>query len=214
MADRSDNMPLPVYLPSNEPYLGRQSVFAFDQVISMCLKANAEVAAHTHEIQLSDLQEAASQIIPQGIHLALTIRELVRQGYLFGALVLVRPLMERAATMSYLDENPDDVALWKKGWSYSDRPSLNKRLQAMSGKADTSSAKQLCDTFNSIVHGDPVGAQWSIVRLSDNRAGYSVSKTINEPELCDFICFQTYHYLIVLMSMMIACFPDAHLDKQ
>jgi hypothetical protein len=37
---------------------------------------------------------------PQGISLALSIRELIRQGYLFAALVLVRPLIERAVRIS------------------------------------------------------------------------------------------------------------------
>ena len=34
MAD-SQNLAMPVYSPSNEPYLGRQSVFHFDQVIQL-----------------------------------------------------------------------------------------------------------------------------------------------------------------------------------
>ena len=29
-----------VYLPNNDPYLGRESVFQFDQVILSCLEAN------------------------------------------------------------------------------------------------------------------------------------------------------------------------------
>ncbi len=65
--------PEPVYLPHNEPYLGRASVYNFNQVIMSCLKQNADVSAYTHRTQLSDLQKAACQIIPQGINLALTI---------------------------------------------------------------------------------------------------------------------------------------------
>jgi hypothetical protein len=57
-----------VFTPDDEPYLGRQSVFHFDQVILSCLEANAEVAAFTraHASELSDLQKAACQIIPPG----------------------------------------------------------------------------------------------------------------------------------------------------
>jgi len=94
-----------VFTPENEPYLGRQSVFHFDQVIISCLEANAEIAAYTHKNELNDLQKAACQIIPQGINLALSIREMVRQGYLFAAAVLMRPLIERAAIISYLHKD-------------------------------------------------------------------------------------------------------------
>lgn len=60
MEKRADQ-PKAVFTPDNEPYLGRQSVYHFDQVIVSCLEANAEAAAfsrkHAHE--LSDLQKAA-----------------------------------------------------------------------------------------------------------------------------------------------------------
>lgn len=201
--------PQPVYLPSNEPYLGRESVHQFDIVIISCLKLNADIAAYTRRTALSDLQNAACQIIPQAINLALTIRELVRQGYLFGALVLMRPLIDRAAIISYLYRHPSEVEAWKAGWQYRDRPSLSKMLETMSGKVDLTLTKQICDHFNHIVHGDPIGSDWNLVRLSDTSFGYSVGKVINDPELCDEICIQSFCYLIVLMGMMTACFPDA-----
>jgi hypothetical protein len=200
----------PVYLPSNEPYLGRESLFHFDQVVISCLKANADIATYTHRAELSELQAAACQIIPQGVNLALAIRELVRQGYLFGALVLMRPLIERAAIMSYLWAHPDEVRVWQDGWRFHERPSLTKMLETMSGNADIGVAKQICETFGHIVHGDPLGSQWNLVQLRDGALGYSVGKVIDDPDLCDFICFQSYCYLVVLMSMMAACFPDAN----
>jgi hypothetical protein len=203
----------PVYLPSNEPYLGKESVFHFDQVIISCLEANTNIAAYTHRFKLSELQNAACQIIPQGINLALTIRELVRQGYLFGSLVLMRPLIERAAIISYLYSNPEEVNIWKNGWQFRERPSLVKMLETMNGKTDINIAKQICETFGHIVHGDPIGSQWNLVHLSDGGLGYSIGKIIDDSELCDFICFQSYCYLIVLMGMMVACFPEANIKQ-
>src|SRR5436853_5001758 len=91
-----------VFTPDNEPYLGRETVLAFDNAIIACLKANVHIASHTHKIEKSDLQWTACQIIPQGISIALSIRELVRQGYLFGAFVLMRSLIERATIILYL----------------------------------------------------------------------------------------------------------------
>jgi hypothetical protein len=204
-----DNTPL-VFTPSNEPYLGRQSVYHFDQVILSSPEANVEVAAYTHTHELSDLQKAACQLIPQGINLALSIRELVRQGYLFAAVVLIRPLIERSAIISYLHEKPT-----RRGSSLTER--LETERSTESGhdavnnawrEADIKQAKQICDTFNHIVHGDPIGSNFNLVNLDSGGLRYSVSKVLNNPELCDFICFQSYCYLIVLMARMAACFPE------
>ncbi|MEM2786383.1 MAG: DUF5677 domain-containing protein [Candidatus Nitrosotenuis sp.] len=107
-----------VYTPYNEPYLGRETVFAFDKAIVVCMKTNENIAPYTHKIEKSDLQWAACQLIPQGISIALSIRELVRQGYLFGALVLTRSLIERAAIILYLHHNPEKIVVWKRGWKH------------------------------------------------------------------------------------------------
>lgn len=199
-----------VFAPDNEPYLGRESVFHFDNVIISCLEVNAEVTAYTHSNKLNDLQKAACQVIPQGINLALSIRELVRQGYLFTAVVLMRPLIERAAIISYLNENPDEVRLWQSGWKHGERPSPATMLATMKAEADVEQAKEICDTFNHVIHGDPIGASFNLVELGDRGLGYSVGKVLNHPELCDFVCFQSYCYLIVLMGRMVACFPGVH----
>jgi hypothetical protein len=61
---------------------------------------------------LSPLQEAAAELVPSASSIALSIRELVRQGYLLSAAMLRRPLFERVATLSYLIEHPDAVKLW------------------------------------------------------------------------------------------------------
>lgn len=210
------HQPKAVFTPDDEPYLGRQSVFQFDQVIVSCLEANADVAKYTHEHahDLSELQKAACQIIPQGINLALSIRELVRQGYLFAAVVLMRPLIERAAIISYLHERPDEVHLWRDGWRYRERPSLATMLATMHGEADIDQAKQICDTFNHVVHGDPIGSSFNLVNLGSGGWGYAVGKALTEPELCDFICFQSYCYLIVLMGRMAGCFPGIRGPKE
>src|SRR5450759_4218689 len=104
-----------VFTPDNEPYLGLQSVLWFDRIIVWALESNHQVAAytHSHRSDLSPLQRAGCQITPQGVNIALSIRELVRQGYLFPAMVLMRPLIERAAVISYLALNPRAVSLWE-----------------------------------------------------------------------------------------------------
>lgn len=204
----------PVYLPSNEPYLGRESVFHFDQVIISCLDVNLEIATYTHKGNLTELQIAGSQIIPQGINLALTIRELVRQGYLFGALVLIRSLIERVAIISYLHSNPEKIEVWKNGWKHKTRPSLNEMLNSMTDSKDVEAAKEVCDTFNHITHGDPLSSEWNLVFLNNGALGYSVGKVVNNPELCDFICFKSYLYLVTLMGRMASIFPKANTESE
>ena len=117
------------FTPDNEPYLGRQSLFAFDNLIVACLEINSIVAPLTHNIRLNEIQSAASQIIPSGISLSLSIRELVRQGYLYGALVLDRPLAERAIILEYLCRFPDKVETWKRGWKHRERPNLAAMIE-------------------------------------------------------------------------------------
>src|SRR3990170_8333853 len=121
-----------VFTPDNEPYLGRQALLTFDQEIPFSLWVSSHIAAYTraHRDQLTDLQRAACQIVPQGINLALSIRELIRQGYLFAALVLIRPLIERAAIVSYLCDRPDAIERWG-GWRFRDRPPLSTMLHSM-----------------------------------------------------------------------------------
>jgi len=203
--------PQPIYTPDNEPYLGRMSVFGFDKQISFTLYVNGFIAGYTraHRSELSPLQTAAAQIIPQGISLALSIRELIRQGYLFGALVLVRPLIERAGMISYLQLHPEAVEIWHSGWRFRERPSLSKMLEAMAGDADPEMAKQICEHYGYIVHGDPVGAESNKIFVGGGQACYAVSRILDAYELCDEIAIQAHCYLTVLTGRMIACFPEA-----
>lgn len=121
----------------------------------------------------------------------------------------MRPLIECAAIISYLHVHRDELGVWQKGWQFRERPSLAKMIETMGGgDIDITAAKQLCETFGHIVHGDPISSQWNLVPLSNGGLGYSVGKVIKDSELCDFICFQSYCYLIVLMGMMTAYFPN------
>lgn len=85
-----------VFTPDSEPYLGRGSLYRLDVTIVEALRANQATAELSHRGPLTDLQRAACQILPQGVSIALSIRELIRQGYLFSAFILLRPLIERA----------------------------------------------------------------------------------------------------------------------
>jgi hypothetical protein len=207
---QGDGTPV-VFTPDNEPYLGRQALLTFDQEIPFSLWVNSHIAAYTrsHRDQLTDLQRAACQIVPQGINLALSIRELIRQAYLFAALVLVRPLIERAAIISYICDHPDAIEKWKGGWRFRERPSLNTMLRSMAPQGvDVEVAKDICEHYGHIVHGDPVTAEWNQIPLGDGSLGYAVGKVLNHPALCDEFALQGWVYLRVLTVRATSCFPE------
>lgn len=195
-----------IFTPSDEPYLGRTSVLHFDQLICAVMETNLRVAPLTR-LPMTDLQMAATMLIPQGISLSLSIRELVRQGYLFSAAVLLRPLMERTAIIAYLRANPSAISIWESGWKFRERPSLATMLQTISGqRIDMHQARTMCETLNHLVHGDPMSSDYNLVQLGEAGMGYAPSKITNAPDVCDFVCFGAIPWLVLLQAMMHALF--------
>lgn len=198
-----------IYTPDNEPYLGRETLLAFDKAIIANMKTNEKIAPYTYKIEKSDLQTTACHIVPQGISIALSIRELVRQGYLFGALVLMRSLIERAATILYLHHDPDKVQIWNRGWKYNERPSLSEMLTAIGKNEFSNIGSKITPVYNGLIHGDPESTVWNLIRTEDGNVGYSVSKILDNPSLCDKICLEGSTWLLVLISMAAGIFPNA-----
>ena len=199
--------PPPVFTPDDEPYLGRHPLFVLDQLIPSALDLHHEVAVKTHEEGLNPLQLAACQLIPQGVSLALTIREMIRQGYLFGAAVLVRPLIERAAIISYLIDHPESLNEWEAGWRHRKRPSLGDMLRSLQPNVASDDVKQITDQLNHLVHGDPMGAEWNLVETPGGGLGYSVGRILDEPGFADWLCDQTISWLGVLTGRAASLFP-------
>lgn len=199
-----------IFTPDDEPYLGRELLTAFDELISCCLKHNHEVAFRSRALKtLSPLQDAACVLIPQGISLALSIRELIRQGYLLGARVLMRPLVERAVTMMYLHREESALEIWTRGWRFNERPSLGVMLQSFLTLSDSPiPSKQITAELNSVTHGDPQSAFHNLIPLEDG-VGFASSKILCRPDLCDGICAEAIPWMSALVGMMGAAFPEA-----
>ena len=196
-----------VFTPDNEPYLGRKSVLAFDQLIVECLKSNSKIAPRTHDIAKNEIQWAACQLIPAGISLALSIRELVRQGYLYGALVLIRPLAERTVILLWLHRFPEKIDVWKRGWNHNERPSLTKMFNDIGGEKFPNCGPEITKSLNSLTHGDPASAMWNLVETEPGKVGHAVSKLLERPDICDKVCMDTATWMAVLLGMMHAIFP-------
>jgi len=196
-----------IFLPSNEPYLGRELLSSFDNLICACLELNAKCAPASHGRELTDFQQALCILVPQTISLSLSIRELIRQGYLFGAKVLIRPFVERAVTILYLFKNPDAIAIWTDGWKHGKRPTLQQMVDRLTATLESAaSSKGFAHDLNSATHGDPLSARWNVVLRGDGMPVFLPSKNLHSPGLADEICAEAIPWLATTVGIMSAAF--------
>ena len=202
--------------PIQDPYLGRDALHGFDLMIVAAMDLNTKVAKSTHGRDLSRLQRAACQIIPNGFSIALSVRELVRTGYLFSAEILLRPLIERVAVLSYLMSAGDPALdLWERGWPHKSRPPLKTMLDTVKeyddfeGPEDIRTlTKTMIEQFNTVVHADPQGLNTNIGTPVAGNLGYLSGANLSDPLRCDRICHTIVIYMSLLMKRAIEIFPD------
>jgi hypothetical protein len=94
------------------------------------------LAPITRSKGLTPLEIAAIDLIPTTISLAAAVRELIRQAYIPAAKILIRPLIERTATLDYVVNQPAGLECWLAGWEHGKRPKLRELLSLMSGDKD------------------------------------------------------------------------------
>jgi len=202
----------PVFTPGDEPYLGLAAVQFFDQMLIGLAAQQRQIGPWTRTNAMSALQEAAAELVPGACSVTFSIRELVRQGYLLSARILLRPLVERVSTLAYLIDHEDAVDLWKAGWPHKSRPSLATRLSTITGpgevpadiKAAFDESRQI---YNSLVHGDPHSALTSAIVLPDGNPGYTISKDVRSPSRAAEICHEAGAYAMVLTVRSAQVFP-------
>jgi hypothetical protein len=211
-------MERPTYSPGNEPYLGRPPLHAFDTLIAAAMEVQLRVGPWTrrHDAELTRLQHAASQLVPGACSIALSIRELVRQAYLYSAMILLRPLVERIGTLSYLAEHPQAVEVWEAGWGHGRRPPFAALLESMKATPEVpddvgafDALRALAGNYHSLIHGDPASAEATLIALADGGPGYTVGKDVSSPERADLVCLQASAYLAVLTVRTVELFPEA-----
>jgi hypothetical protein len=205
-----------IFTPDNEPYLGSTLLLHFDQMIVSCLEQNAQTAKNSHNIKLTDSQKMACQVIPQAISIALSIRELIRQGYLFGAYVLVRSLVERAMILFYLQYFPEEIVHWNNGWKQGEAPGLSAMIDRIiknAADAPKARASDMLKGMNSLLHAKPDSGYYNLVSLEDSRVGFAASKILNRPELCDELCADVLPTLTLIYGIMPAYFQEEKLKQ-
>lgn len=204
-----------IFSPADEPYRGRSSLLHFDQMLVMAYERGAEIAPLTSQSYLNRLARALVDIVPLGVSIAASIRELVRQAYLPSGIVLLRPLVERAAVANWLLNHEDDLLLWESGWSYKKRPSLRRMLRNLNPEGEDNILQLIVNDFNSTIHAEPAGSRRLTQSHPRHGRAYSMGKVTNEPDLCDKLCFTAASMLIVLMAPTIVAFDlDNPLDPR
>jgi hypothetical protein len=121
----------------------------------------------------------ATEIIPQGISIALSIRELIRQAYVYSAAILIRPLIERAGTIYYLQAHPDAVEAWRTGWPRRAQPSFEDLLAGMHPAAPADIQEAFRTMLHKLVHSDPAGSVYNMFERHDGVPVFSCGKMLD-----------------------------------
>jgi hypothetical protein len=209
-----------IFTPNDEPYLGIEELVAFDELVVAAMKEMERAKPLTKSVNLTTHQKAATLIIPSGVSLCLSVRELVRQAYLHGALTLLRPILERAVTISYLRTHPDSIHIWESGWKYKERPKLHEMTRSLYGKLLDARTNELLRNnnwnvhnlltmeSNDIIHGG-IGGLLKNVNFLDSGAISNPGKVVDRPDLARKAALECSTWLSVLVTESSAAFTES-----
>lgn len=209
-----------IFTPDNEPYLGLVEVKALDDVIVATVNEMERAKPFTASKELTAHQKVAILIIPSGVSLCLSIRELIRQAYLHGALTLLRPVLERTITLQYLRLHPDALPIWENGWKYSERPKLHemtkslfsdhldKELREVLSGNNWTVHQVLTKEGNDMVHGG-IDALLKNVNFAEQGPTTSTGKVVNRPDLAKKAALECATWLAILLTESSAAFPES-----
>ncbi len=193
----------PIFTPDNEPYLGRPLLVLFDRTISKSLSVHRQLGARTFATDLTAIQIAAVEIIPQGISIALSMRELVRQAYLLSAGILMRPLIERTGMIYHLSANASAITAWNNGWPRKSQPTFDNLLDLVMGPGTDEERAAARTVLHKLVHSDPRSAGFNATLRSDGLLASASGKELNEPMKADTISALATNCLDKLSSISV-----------
>lgn len=195
--------------------MGEPMLHQLDNMIICFSKRNLIVARYTrkNKVVLSEMEKAGCSLIPSAFSLILSIRELLRQGYLYGAAVLLRPVVERVSILSYLCDKPESLAIWKNGWQYRERPTFTQLIDNLIQNAPQDGKGALIKMLHSLVHGGEDSLLFGAMK--DNLAvfGFSSGKVTNNPSKCNDIALFACMMLIVLLARTTQVFPSSQVNR-
>lgn len=170
-----------------------------DAALNDCLVAGegVKIAAWTPR------QRALVGIIPIGISIACSVRELVRQGYIPSAKILIRPLIERVATSDYICDDQTAAELWNAGWPQNKRPKLASLLSRLENGHENEWKKFqqfMVDDFNASVHPNPDGDEQYLAKNEVGESVFWLNTVPSAHELADSVCNATAWSAVILAS--------------
>ena len=199
-----------IFSPDNEPYLGELMLYQLDNMIVCFSEKNSLIARYTikNKDSLTSIEQAGCSLIPAAFSLILAIRELLRQGYLYGAAVLLRPVVERVAIISYLCDKPESLSIWQNGWVYKERPTFSRLIDNMGKNSPQTGKHELIKMLHSLVHGGEDSLSFGAVKDDLGSFGFSSGKVTDNPAKCNDIALLACMMLIVLLARRTQVFPD------
>ena len=202
---------MPIFTPDTEPYLSLESVRNFDLHIVRAMQYYENFGLKTLSTDLSPLQAAACEIVPQGVSIALSIRELIRQAYLYSALILMRPLVERTGTINLLICKPDMLLHWHSGWPRKKQPSFDTLLKYAFPKATKEENEVTRNILHKLIHSDPSGSKFNLQSHSHSSLmTFASGKELNASHKTDAVCRVSTDCLKQLITASVGTFlyPD------
>lgn len=198
-----------IFTPDNEPYLGEPMLHQLDNMIICFSEKNPIIARYTrkNKASLTDIEQAGCSLIPSSFSLILSIRELLRQGYLYGAAVLMRPVVERVAILSYICDKPKSLTIWKNGWKYKERPTFTQLIENLAQNTEQEGKGELIKILHSLVHGGEDSLSFGAMKDDLSIFGFSSTKSLNNPRKCNDISLITCMMLIILLARTAQIFP-------
>jgi len=194
-----------IFTPGNEPFLGRTLLKHFDDMLIVSMERYDELLKPIDINNLNKSELATYQLVSQTINLAFSIRELIRQGYLFGAKTMFRSLLERSTMLYYFYLEPSSVELWLDGWPYRKAPSLAKMLEVINEKGPKMKnfkGHEFLENHNNVVHGKLESLIYNM-NGDKEKLDYVFTKDLSNTKLCDEICADCIPQMVIMLSMMI-----------
>jgi len=101
------------------------------------------------------------------------------------------------------------VTAWSEGWPKKAQPSLQELLSLLHPQRGQSDYERLRTLLNKLVHSDPAGSVYNMIKGQQGVPVFASGKVVNNPKLCDAVAAAGWCYLNMLSSTASAIFPDA-----
>ena len=212
-------------MQSQSPYFELQEVKLLRTHLHFLYEQSVEWNnRHSKDVGFSRQEEIVSRFIPSTLNLVFSFHELLLQGWLYPAEVLVRPFAERLGTLTYFATNPKEaIKKWDDGWKMGKRPSLEERLKLlpttstspMLSQIDWNAVKEakdivisLTDSLNSAIHGDEYSLYYTLSHRTDDTDNYVMGADLKNESYATHLALVMANLTMFFPLVLAKVFPD------